>query len=45
MNATFWDETGGLYYDRNEKTGKLVRVRSATCFHALFAEAATPVRA
>jgi hypothetical protein len=45
INATFWDEADGMYYDRNEKTGKLVKVKSATCFMPLFAGAATPDRA
>jgi putative isomerase len=45
MNATFWDEEAGMYYDRNEKTGKLVPVKSATSFATLFAGAATPERA
>jgi mannosylglycerate hydrolase MGH1-like protein len=45
MNATFWDETDGMYYDRSEKTGQLVRTKSATCFTPLFAGAATPERA
>ena len=45
MNKTFWDEAAGMYYDRNEKTGKLVKVKSATCFMPLFAGAATPDRA
>ena len=45
MNATFWDEKDGMYYDRNEKTGELVKVKSATCFTPLFAGAATQPRA
>jgi neutral trehalase len=45
MNATFWDEADGIYYDRSEKTEKLVKVKSATCFMPLFAGAATPDRA
>ena len=45
INATFWDETVGMYFDRNEKTGKLVTVKSATNFMPLFAGAATPARA
>lgn len=45
MNATFWDEKDGMYYDRNERTGNLVKVKSATCFTPLFAGAATPERA
>jgi neutral trehalase len=34
-----------MYFDRNEKTGKLVNVKSATNFMPLFAGAATPARA
>jgi hypothetical protein len=45
MNATFWDEKEGMYFDRNEKTGKRVYVKSATSFGVLFAGAATPERA
>ncbi len=45
MNATFWDEADGMYYDRSEKTGALVRTKSATCFTPLFAGAAPPERA
>jgi hypothetical protein len=45
INATFWDEQQGMYFDRNEKTGKLVNVKSATNFMPLFAGAATPARA
>jgi putative isomerase len=45
MNATFWNEEDGMYYDRNEKTGKAVIVKSATCFTPLFASACTPARA
>ena len=45
INQNFWDEADGMYYDRNEKTGKPVKVKSATCFTVLFAGAATPARA
>jgi hypothetical protein len=45
INQTFWDEKDGMYYDRNEKTGMLVKVKSATNFMPLFAGAATPERA
>ena len=45
MNATFWDEQQGMYFDRNEKTGQRVYVKSATNFTLLFAGAATPERA
>jgi len=45
INDTFWDEQQGMYFDRNEKTGKRVYVKSATNFTVLFAGAATPKRA
>ncbi len=45
INAVFWDETQGMYFDRNEKTGQRVTVKSATNFTPLFAGAATPERA
>jgi neutral trehalase len=45
INITFWDEQQGMYFDRNEKTGKRVYVKSATNFMPLFAGAATPKRA
>jgi hypothetical protein len=45
MNENFWDEEDGMYYDRNEKTGRLVKVKSVTNFMPLFAGAATPERA
>lgn len=44
-NFAFWDEKQGMYFDRNEKTGKRVYVKSATNFMPLFAGAATPERA
>jgi hypothetical protein len=45
MNFAFWDEKQGMYFDRNEKTGKRVYAKSATNFMPLFAGAATPERA
>jgi glycogen debranching enzyme len=45
INTVFWDEQEGMYFDRNEKTGKRVYVKSATNFMPLFAKAATPTRA
>jgi len=45
INATFWDEEQGMYFDRNETTGKRVYVKSATNFMPLFAGAATAKRA
>ena len=37
INDVLWDEKEGMYFDRNEKTGKRVYVKSATNFMALFA--------
>jgi neutral trehalase len=45
INTVLWDEAGGMYFDRNEKTGKRVYVKSATNFMPLFAGAALPGRA
>jgi hypothetical protein len=45
INTTLWDEQQGMYFDRNEKTGKRVYVKSATNFMPLFAGAATTKRA
>jgi putative isomerase len=45
INSTLWDEEQGMYFDRNEKTGKRVYVKSATNFMPLFAGASTPARA
>ena len=45
INSVLWDEKQGMYFDRNEKTGARVNVKSATNFMPLFAGAATPARA
>jgi putative isomerase len=45
INANMWDDAMGMYLDRNEKTGKLVQVKSGTSFAVLYAGAATPERA
>ena len=45
INDTFWDETGGFYYDRNEKKNERVRVKSVAGFMPLWAGVATPERA
>jgi hypothetical protein len=44
VNFVFLDEKQGMYFDRNEKIGKRVYVKSATNFMPLFANAATPER-
>jgi putative isomerase len=45
INKIFWDEKDGFYYDRNEKTGKVVKVKSVAGFTPLWAGVATPERA
>ncbi|MGA2229437.1 MAG: trehalase family glycosidase [Tepidisphaeraceae bacterium] len=45
INDVFWDETDGFYYDRNEKTGERVKVKSVAGFFPLWAGVATPERA
>ncbi len=45
INSLLWDDKQGMYFDRNEKTGARVNVKSATNFMPLFAGAATPARA
>lgn len=45
INDVFWDEKDGFYYDRNEKTGKQIRVKSVAGFFPLWAGVATPERA
>jgi putative isomerase len=41
INKVFWDENEGFYYDRNERTGKIVRVKSVAGFTPLWAGVAT----
>jgi hypothetical protein len=45
INDVFWDDTDGFYYDRNEKTGQRVKVKSIAGFFPLWAGVATPPRA
>lgn len=45
INATFWDEKDGFYYDRDEKTGKLVKVKSVAGFMPLYIGAASKTQA
>jgi len=45
INNVFWDEKDGFYYDRNEKTGKRIRVKSVAGFFPLWAGVATPEQA
>jgi hypothetical protein len=41
INQVFWDEKDGFYYDRNEKTGKQIRVKSVAGFMPLWAGVAS----
>jgi putative isomerase len=45
INEVFWDDKDGFYYDRNEKTGKRIRVKSASAFFTLWAGVAPKDRA
>ncbi len=45
IRAYLWDEEAGCYYDRNPKTGKLVRVHTPATFWTLLAEVATKPQA
>jgi len=45
INRVFWDEKDGFYYDRNEKTGKTIRVKSVAGFTPLWAGVASPRQA
>jgi hypothetical protein len=45
INAVFWDEKDGFYYDRNEKTGQLIRVKSIAGFTPLWAGIASKSQA
>jgi len=45
INDVFWDEKDGFYYDRNERTGELNRVKTIAGFIPLWAGAASLERA
>jgi hypothetical protein len=45
INQVFWDEEDGFYYDRNEKTGERIRVKSVAGFFPLWAGVASPTQA
>ncbi len=45
INKNFWDEEDGFYYDRDEYTGKLVRVKSIAGFLPLYIGAPSKKRA
>ncbi len=41
INRVFWDERDGFYYDRNQKTGQPIRVKSVAGFLPLWAGVAS----
>lgn len=45
INKVFWNEKEGFYYDRNEKTGKTIRVKSVAGFLPLWAGVASAAQA
>lgn len=44
INTVFWDERDGFYYDRDEYTGELVKVKSVAGFVPMWAGIAPPRR-
>lgn len=45
INKVFWDEKDGFYYDRNERTGKRIDIKSVAGFIPLWAGVASPAQA
>lgn len=45
INDVFWDERDGFYYDRDEKTGQRIRVKSVAGFFPLWVGIASPDQA
>ena len=45
VNSILWDERDGFYYDRNEKTGQPIRIKSVAGFLPMWAGIATPAQA
>lgn len=45
INHVFWDDKDGFYYDRNEKTGKRIGIKSVAGFIPLWAGVANPAQA
>lgn len=45
VNTVLWDEEDGFYYDRHERTGELIRYKSASSFAPLWAGICTPEKA
>src|SRR5215469_11431533 len=45
MNAVFWDDKEGFYFDRNEKTGEINHLKSGAGFLPMWAGIASPEQA
>ena len=45
INENYWDEKDGFYYDRNEKNGKRIDIKSVAGFLPLWAGIASPTQA
>jgi putative isomerase len=45
INSILWDEKDGFYYDRDERTGKRIRVKSVAGFFPIWAGIASPYQA
>jgi neutral trehalase len=45
INTVFWDNQDGFYYDRNEKTGQPIKIKSVAGFIPLWAGIASPAQA
>ena len=45
INKVFWNEQDGFYYDRDEKTGKAIKVKSVAGFLPMWAGVASPAQA
>ena len=45
INTVFWDDKDGFYYDRNEKTGERIRIKSVAGFFPLWIGVASPAQA
>ena len=45
INEVFWDEEAGFYFDRSEKTGKLVKIKTISGFLPLWLGIVPPERA
>ncbi len=45
INKVFWNEQDGFYYDRDEKTGKTIKIKSVAGFLPIWAGVASPAQA